>query len=211
MSDARSWTVLAGAVLSLGMAPPPGEVVHDTRVDESNRVLVEVDNGTGAKVRVASARLAFFDRQGKRLEQALVECEEDCEVAPGVSETIGPVEGPKGWETVEVVEVLYEAEEPPPGTAQAPAAAVQAPAPLTCVEHCRKMNSAPGCASPEDAALCPSSCRDIEQKTACRPQLDAALACSARTTFGCKAGRVDLGACDPLQDAWAKCYVGPTP
>jgi len=84
------------------------EVVYATRVAPDNSVYVDVENETRMGIRVTSVEVVFYDKRKRILEKSEIECETDCLVSGKDAESFGPIEGPRGWDTVEVTNVFYE-------------------------------------------------------------------------------------------------------
>lgn len=107
--------ILAAAVLFTLQAASlaAADVRYETRVDDDNKVFVDVENGSRLPIRVTSVSVVFYDRRERVLRRRRLDCDDDCGVAPGATESFGPITGPRGWDTVSASEVLYEEEEEP--------------------------------------------------------------------------------------------------
>jgi hypothetical protein len=134
------------------------DVTYAARVDEQGQVFVDVSNETSSPVRVTTFVLRFFGARDAFLEKATSDCEDDCTVAAGVTESFGPFETPEGWETVQVDEVLYDGtehvERAPAHAAPAPRASPAEPAPAPWVPRPTARPQAPG---PQGPATSPEA------------------------------------------------------
>ena len=126
--------LIAVVSASLSVLPAAGqdEVTHSTRI-EKNQVYVDVENDSKKMITVSSIVVSFYDKKSVLLEKSTITCENDCTVNVDEAESFGPLEGPKGWDSVNVTRVYYEdVETPAPATgvkAPRPAPAPKAPAP----------------------------------------------------------------------------------
>lgn len=134
--NAKSPALALIVVVSAGLCAPGAaaqdEVTHSTRT-EKNQVYVDVENDSKKMITVSSIVVSFYDKKGVLLEKSTITCENDCTVNVDEAESFGPLEGPNGWDSVNVTRVYYEDVEPPaPATgekAPKPAPAPKAPAP----------------------------------------------------------------------------------
>jgi|CXWL01.1.fsa_nt_gi hypothetical protein len=122
-----SLRLLCSSLLVLALATPPlasaadGEVSYATRLGKKNRVYVDVENGSEANIQVTSMVVVFYDRDKAILEKSTIPCDADCAVDARDAGSFGPIDGPDGWHTVKVTNVLYEeAEETAPQPKPAP-------------------------------------------------------------------------------------------
>ncbi len=97
--------LLAGAPVAA-----PADVTYAARVDRKNDVYVDVANVTRSGIRVTSLVVAFYDRRKTVIEKSTIECRNDCRVGRADVESFGPIESPRVWDTVKVMDVYYEAE-----------------------------------------------------------------------------------------------------
>lgn len=137
-APALALLAVVSACLAARPAAAQDEVTHSTRI-EKNQVFVDVENDSKKMITVSSIVVSFYDKKGVLLDKSTITCENDCTVDVDEAEAFGPLEGPKGWDTVNVTKVYYEDVEatapsagtkaPKPAPAPAPKAPAPAPAP----------------------------------------------------------------------------------
>ncbi len=111
--------LLAGLLLGPRNAPttraPSREgVTYATRVEDGDAVWVDVENDSAEDIEVTSVVVSFYDARGRLLDKAAVDCETECVVTKDGAASFGPIEGPDGWDTVDVTRVYYDSA-PSPG------------------------------------------------------------------------------------------------
>jgi hypothetical protein len=101
--------VLFSAIAFLSSAVlAAGDVTYAARVDKKNRVYVDVENSSDTTIRVSSLSVVFYDKSKTTLEKNTFPCDSECTVDAEDAGSFGPINGPKGWDTVKVTKVLYE-------------------------------------------------------------------------------------------------------
>jgi len=102
-------TLLVFALVTPSLASAvDAEVSYATRLGKKNRVYVDVENGSDTNIRVTSMVVVFYDKGKTILEKSTIPCEADCAVDARDAGSFGPIDGPDGWHTVKVTNVLYE-------------------------------------------------------------------------------------------------------
>src|SRR5678809_53651 len=99
---------LALPLLTGPAAASAADVTYATRVDSKNEIYVDVQNSTRTGIRVTSVVVSFYDRRRIPIERNTIDCRTECSVGREDVESFGPLEGPKGWDTVKVMNVFYE-------------------------------------------------------------------------------------------------------
>jgi hypothetical protein len=97
--------------------PSHDPVTYSTRVEASQQVWVDVENDSDEDIEVTSVVVSFYDAAGRLLQKATLDCESDCLVTQDAAASFGPLQGPDGWDTVDVKKVYYDSAPslPPPG------------------------------------------------------------------------------------------------
>ena len=98
------------------------DVTFAARVDRRNEIYVDVENATRSGIRVTSLVVAFYDKRKKLLEKNTIDCRDECFVDGADAESFGPLEGPRNWDTVKVIDVFYEDSAGEDESAETPAA-----------------------------------------------------------------------------------------
>jgi hypothetical protein len=88
--------------------PAPDHVTYTTRVADDDAIWIDVRNGSPEPITVKAAVLRFFDGRGRLIEKTTLNCSEDCVIEAGEAASFGPIAGARGWETVDVADLLYE-------------------------------------------------------------------------------------------------------
>ena len=104
----------------------------EARVDKKNQVWVDVKNKAAGPVRVTMISVSFFDANDRLMDRISLDCDDDCGVAASATESFGPIEGPRGWQNVRAMDVLFKRMPPRPEAPRAPAprSAEAAPVPV---------------------------------------------------------------------------------
>jgi hypothetical protein len=96
------------SVLFLFQLSASAEVSYNFRVDDDNKVWVDVENDSDIDITVKSVVVSFYDEDGKLLEKTTLPCSSNCKVKVDGSQSFGPIKGPKEWDTVNVTKVYYD-------------------------------------------------------------------------------------------------------
>lgn len=116
-------------LLSASAMAAQADVTYAARVDAKNEVYVDIENSNRWGIRVTSVVVAFYDPRKSLIEKNTIECRTECSVGGADVESFGPLEGPKGWDTVKVMNVYYEEGEADaaPSETEAPASPIPTP------------------------------------------------------------------------------------
>lgn len=148
------------ALLALLLPAGPGDDVrYQARVDERNRIFVDVENQGREPIAVTAMTVVFYDSQQRTLLRITLDCHADCSVTSGASESFGPIEPPPDWDSVRASEVSYR-ETPPDERSATPERRTQEPAPV---------REPPAAKAPERPAESPSPGADSAAPRAPRP------------------------------------------
>jgi Zn-dependent protease with chaperone function len=119
------------------------DVTFAARVEGRSDVYIDVENNGSSGIRVIALIVAFYDRRQTLLEKNTIRCRDDCFVGASDAESFGPMKGPRGFDTVKAIDVVYkendavpagefiepgDAPPPKPTPSSRPATRVEAPA-----------------------------------------------------------------------------------
>lgn len=112
-----SGLLLASRPAPATRGPARDPVTYSTRVEPGQQVWVDVENDSDEDIEVTSVVVSFYDGGGRLLQKATLDCASECLVTQDAAASFGPLQGPNGWDTVDVTKVYYDSAPslPPPG------------------------------------------------------------------------------------------------